>query len=156
MKVYIVTDGSYSDYRIKRVFTNEKEAKKYQSLCDYDNIEIYETFNNFLKAIEENKDKTKYIYSAKIDKYLKIYNEKIVLSEDFWFINRGFVLSKRFFDEGYVYLQIIIDYNNRTKQEAEKICKDYLQPLMNEFLELGFTTDKKILEQMAKKLNAKL
>lgn len=47
MKIYIVTSGKYSDYRIKRVFRHKEKAERYLSLCDtYFNesvIEEYET-----------------------------------------------------------------------------------------------------------------
>ena len=54
MKVYIVTSGEYSDYRIDRVFTNEKLAnefckmlKKYNPFdCANAQVEVYSTFPN--------------------------------------------------------------------------------------------------------------
>ena len=42
-RVYIVTDGSYSDYRICAVFSNEKDAERYKTLINADNdIEEYD------------------------------------------------------------------------------------------------------------------
>jgi hypothetical protein len=47
MKVYIVTAGSYSDYRIEKVFIDKEKAEKYIALCqdnwDYPQIEEFET-----------------------------------------------------------------------------------------------------------------
>lgn len=47
MKVYIVTQGSYSDYHIEAVFTDEEQAKFYCAThsddCDDCEIEEYDT-----------------------------------------------------------------------------------------------------------------
>ena len=48
MKVYVVTSGEYSDYSIKAVFTDQKQAELYISTridadSEYYFIEIYET-----------------------------------------------------------------------------------------------------------------
>ena len=42
MKVYIVTDGDYSDYHIEAVFTDKEKAEKYASLHCYDAVEEYD------------------------------------------------------------------------------------------------------------------
>ena len=42
MKVYIVTDGEYSDYHIEAVFTDEKKAKQYAAIHHCNSIEEYE------------------------------------------------------------------------------------------------------------------
>lgn len=43
MKVYIVTDGCYSDYTIERVFSNREAAEEYKKWCNFSNdIEEYE------------------------------------------------------------------------------------------------------------------
>lgn len=54
MKIYIVTSGEYSSYRIEAVFLDKKKAEEY---CSYYtsgwkifNIEIYETADDFYKA----------------------------------------------------------------------------------------------------------
>lgn len=48
MKVYIVTDGCYSDYGIEAVFTDDKKAKLYCAAHESDDmrIEEYDTENN--------------------------------------------------------------------------------------------------------------
>ena len=57
MKIYIITSGSYSDYGIRRVFTDLEKAEKYASLCDTDGgynearIEEYETEESDFQAI---------------------------------------------------------------------------------------------------------
>ena len=42
MKVYIVTDGDYSDYHIEAVFTNKEKAETYAALRCYDCVEEYD------------------------------------------------------------------------------------------------------------------
>lgn len=42
MKVYIVTDGAYSDYHIEAVYTDEKKAKIYAALHGCGNVEEYD------------------------------------------------------------------------------------------------------------------
>lgn len=44
MKVYIVTSGTYSDYRIERVFLDKNKAEKYKEwLTDSNDVEEYDT-----------------------------------------------------------------------------------------------------------------
>lgn len=46
MKVYIVTDGSYSEYMIHRVFSNRPAAEEYKKWHNIDNeIEEYEVYD---------------------------------------------------------------------------------------------------------------
>lgn len=42
MKVYIVTDGDYSDYHIEAVFTDKEKAEMYAALHCKDNVEEYD------------------------------------------------------------------------------------------------------------------
>ena len=49
MKVYVVTVGSYSDYRIDRIFTDRKKAENYKEWTyDANEIEEYDTEDNFV------------------------------------------------------------------------------------------------------------
>ena len=44
MKIYIVTSGTYSDYCIRRVFTNKEKAEEYREwLHDSNEVEEYDT-----------------------------------------------------------------------------------------------------------------
>jgi hypothetical protein len=43
--VYIVTDGSYSDYHICAVFSNKKDAERYCKLTKSDEVEIWDIDN---------------------------------------------------------------------------------------------------------------
>ena len=52
MKVYVVTEGEYSDYSIVKVFLNKEKAEKYAELyektdryADCVNVEEYETYD---------------------------------------------------------------------------------------------------------------
>ena len=51
MKVYIVTNGEYSDYMIERVFSNREAAEEYKKWHNIHNeIEEYEIYDEpFLK-----------------------------------------------------------------------------------------------------------
>lgn len=42
MKVYVATDGSYSDYQIKHVFLNEDDARTYAQSTHEGNYSEYE------------------------------------------------------------------------------------------------------------------
>lgn len=48
MKVYVVTDGCYSDYHIEAVFTDEEQAKLYCAAHESEDISIkeYDTEDN--------------------------------------------------------------------------------------------------------------
>lgn len=44
MKIYVVTTGSYSDYRIEKVFTNKDKAEEFAKWCyDSNDVEEYDT-----------------------------------------------------------------------------------------------------------------
>ena len=43
MKVYVVTDGEYSDFHIEAIFTDEKKAKLYAATHYCNDIEEWET-----------------------------------------------------------------------------------------------------------------
>lgn len=46
MKVYIVTNGSYSDYMIEKVFSNRAAAEEYKKWCNiYNDIEEFEVYD---------------------------------------------------------------------------------------------------------------
>ena len=53
--IYVVTEGSYSDYRICGVFDSKELAKKFAKSFGEDCMEIEEyTLNPFLKEVNEN------------------------------------------------------------------------------------------------------
>lgn len=51
-KVYVVTDGEYSDFRIEGIFTEKDKAEKYADTFGYDNIEEWDLNPDF--KIENN------------------------------------------------------------------------------------------------------
>lgn len=49
MKIYIVTSGSYSDYQIKRVFTDKAKAEEYSKWCyDSNGVDEWDTDEVFV------------------------------------------------------------------------------------------------------------
>lgn len=65
MKIYIVTAGTYSDYKIEAVFTTEEKAEAYvDKYGDYDNRSIEEWDTD-----TENTDKETALYTVRIDDY---------------------------------------------------------------------------------------
>ena len=49
MKVYVVTAGAYSDYRIEKIFTDKAKAEEYKEwLPEANDIEEYETEDNLV------------------------------------------------------------------------------------------------------------
>lgn len=49
MKIYVVTQGSYSDYGISKVFTDKAKAEEYREWLPYSNdIEVYETEDDLI------------------------------------------------------------------------------------------------------------
>lgn len=60
MKIYIVTDGSYSDYSIQKVFSNRDAAEEYKKWHNCSNdIEEYEIYDEAFT--EDNEEKTIFI-----------------------------------------------------------------------------------------------
>ena len=83
MKVYIATEGSYSDYHIEAVFTDREQAELYSALhcCK---IEEYETDEY---KIEGKKDDLKemWIYEKGLnifgDKYTSLYFDRLTFDD---------------------------------------------------------------------------
>ena len=61
MKIYVITQGTYSDYRIRAVVTDEKQAEKlakmYTDLFDEAEVEVYETddYTDALKNFDDSR-----------------------------------------------------------------------------------------------------
>lgn len=61
MKIYLVTDGDYSDYSVKGVFTDLKRAEVFRNHYNYGSIEEYETD----PIVKENKlDNYRWYYNT--------------------------------------------------------------------------------------------
>ena len=50
MKIYIVTDGDYSDYHIEAVFTDKGVAEKYAALHSCNSVEEWDTDTTEIKG----------------------------------------------------------------------------------------------------------
>ena len=75
MKVYIVTSGAYSDYRIDAVFTDDKTAKVFADKIDGE-VEIWEiSSSNLIDKITHDK-----IFCVRMNKE---GNTDLVMEEDF-------------------------------------------------------------------------
>ena len=73
MKVYIVTDGHYSDYSIQKVFSNREAAEEYKKWHNCSNeIEVYELFDS-MEASDSNEEKAIYMSICG-----KVYPEAVV------------------------------------------------------------------------------
>ena len=78
MKIYIVTDGYYSDYHIEAVFTDKRQAEIYCGTHQCDNIEEYEADQHqFDSDMELKLQWNARIYDgvvSEINKYYTFYN----------------------------------------------------------------------------------
>lgn len=73
MKVYIVTSGDYSDYKINKVFFNKEKARYYQ-MINYPNdgdVEEYEVSDNVVED-EQRKRPVKVQYSIQRNRIVKL------------------------------------------------------------------------------------
>ena len=66
-KVYVVTDGDYSDYHIEAIFTNRKDAVIYQRIMQSQKIETWEIDKfDFAKHKDENCWRVKFAENGKV------------------------------------------------------------------------------------------
>lgn len=98
MKIFIVTDGTYSDYHIVAVFSTKEKAEAYCALHGYDFVEEYEidavkvngdvkvfhnyVFTRFLGALELIEVKLTTKNRAKIKKDSRNFEIEIPLKEE--------------------------------------------------------------------------
>ncbi len=79
MKVYIVTQGDYSDYSIRKVFLDKEKAEKYAKYIStkYDEayVEEYDTY-------DENFITKKHYIKCKLFFYIEYCNKVRVISDD--------------------------------------------------------------------------
>lgn len=77
MKIYVVTQGSYSDYHIEQVFLEREKAELYCKLHDTDmwgdhpEIEEFDTYDDFA---EKEKDTIEYVYEFDLDREGSTHN----------------------------------------------------------------------------------
>ena len=117
MKIYIVTDGCYSDYHIEAVFTDKEKAKLFAALHNCSNLEEYETSDDNLKGV------TTSYYTHIIRAYPKENGEF-----NFSYIDGGAYSTKhlREIREDGDHLKIIISLNERNDRKAFRIATDML------------------------------
>ena len=141
MKVYMVTDGMYSDYRVVEIFSNLKEAEKYRAIHNYDDVEEMDVFDSCKQKLGETE---RWAFSENLGLRL----------EEVKYENRYDI---RYFDYygGRFQILVFIPANNYTMDEAYKIAKDYYAIAYNELMEANFPKDEKLLKMIEDKLNSK-
>lgn len=81
IKVYVVTSGSYSDYRIRRVFLDKDIAEKYKNMTfDSNDVEVYDTDDEMIRA----DDGIAIQYARLESRYAKnglIYSEQVLCND---------------------------------------------------------------------------
>lgn len=90
MKVYIVTEGSYSDYHIEQVFSTKEQAAKYiianRGRYDCYDIEEYEVDDVTI----ESSDKVYYaVKFREYNKQIKFIDEELYDNKEFVFVSDG-------------------------------------------------------------------
>jgi len=122
MKVYIVTQGEYSDYRIVKVFLNKEKAEKYAKYnsTGYDEcfVEEYDTYDenlitkkHYIKCslhydIEILNDRVNIIYLTNETKYVtmkKEFNDLIIQRKSYTFDYpyEPYIITKYFDEDKY-------------------------------------------------------
>ena len=142
MKVYMVTDGMYSDYRVVEIFSNLKEAEKYRAIHNYDDVEEMDVFDSCKQKLGETE---RWAFS---NGNLGLRLEKVKYEKRY---------DIRYFDYygGRFQILVFIPANNYTMDEAYKIAKDYYAIAYNELMEANFPKDEKLLKMIEDKLNSK-
>lgn len=113
MKVYILTTGEYSSYRIEKVFTDRKKAE--QAVAAYNDTHNYDEYK-----LEEYDSSDAEIESNKVPH--KVYGALIDLKRKHPLVNR--IPSYTFRDKSWAteyFYNIIAD----TYAEAVRIAEDY-------------------------------
>lgn len=109
MKVYIVTDGEYSDYHIEAVFTDEKTAYKYAALHKCNNVEEYDT-----DSVTIDGDFTPYMV------YGFNYNGKFCFEWDSYWAKEKITGVRDVFGQ----IKVYVSLEKPNQKKAEKIAED--------------------------------
>ena len=131
--VFIVTSGSYSDYKINEVFTSRELAKKYihifadnyeddNSRCDYNIEEYHINPPKFLKMIDENlkQYKCRLLQSGEVDNirqtdYYEISEEE--QEKDLMYIDCGWDKTK------FVFLWFLAHNEEEVEEKAKAVWR---------------------------------
>ena len=168
MKVYVVTQGSYSDYHIEQVFLEREKAELYCKLHDtsgwgdHPELEEYDTYDDF---VEEEKKSIKYLYSFKLDERgnIKTCYKEILdqigyewLNKEPWELPGKLKLS---FRNDYPCVDKLIEVtanivtNEIDDNKAIKIVEDYLAEYYYMCVEAGITPPWQRIEEPSWKVN---
>lgn len=125
MKVYIITAGTYSDYHIERVFTDESMALAYieaQNYCDvcietYEaNEEKHSSLTGYTVACIGGKF---YVHKRTGDFYY--YQSRYTEAQPHW---RGFEWTKKLMPKGKKIPLYVTDVVSENEEKALKIAQD--------------------------------
>jgi hypothetical protein len=146
-KVYIVTSGSYSDYKIQRCFFNKQKAEDYMKICEKYNYDLNDLEEYDLDDSVEIKPlyyiSAQYYFDEKPSYCDKKYYFKIVstnnLDEDIQSIN-----STHYCHGNFVTIRRLINSNNFDEEylrnKYEKVCQD-LEKQIKYLIEVEGLTD---------------
>ena len=160
MKVYIVTIGEYSDYRIEEVFLTKEKAELYinahknDASYYYDDDYNIEEYNTFDDNIYEEKDKK--IVTLKYDcSYgsgvhynveimdLALIDEKNITVEDIC-IHTDYLDCRKM--ESLKFVKIVNSDRVKTKEQYRKILQDMVAETKNMLFEYDYVTKDNIRE----------
>lgn len=152
MKVYIVSQGCYSDYNIDRIFINKQKAKDYSSWLNNSRIEEYETSDDkenlkstiiYLCLTVNDKEENVEYWSEQNSGFILRFNDNSKTKEEFTqfsgdeedftiFIQRV-IYDNNFNDEVYKnkYTKVAYDILPIVKQ---KLSEGYNKEQINELL----------------------
>ena len=143
-KVYIVTQGDYSDYHIVAVFDNKEEAQKLVN-----SLNIIKTYFNEAKIEEYTILNSYKDYASDEENYIEVtynsYNKKIEIWEENWF-EEGVYIDVF---EDYYEVTLHLKFTVRNILNAEKIMQDKIAKI-EEKLQIDFGGD---LEKFGEFLN---
>lgn len=156
MKIYVVTQGEYSDYHIVTTFLDEKVANEFvkkmsSKINGYSNEYIIEEYE-VLKDIDEYKPNTEYLnISYRSDTKEMSYDNRLSRYED-WEEERRTIY---FYSEGFYIAIINQPLTVSNVLGAEKIMSDWVAQIEYE-LQNTFNGDLKLYEKYYEYKNAPL
>ena len=145
MKVYIITEGCYSDYHIEAVFTDKLKAEEYVKIRSDCEIEKYDTLDD---TYEIGKHKQTSYISVIYKKYLTSNKEEISIQvintndieypdiEEYPYNYKYFAYHDFYSNKEWNYIGVSLNYpnpNNLNQDDIEgmrqkylTICRDYI------------------------------
>ena len=111
MKIYIVTDGEYSDYNIEAVFADERKAKVFAATHGCDNIEEFETHDDQIDG-----DTTVYVVYTFVVRF-----HEFTLDKAYYSTNKRSCINKGAYSD---YVVVSLDEKEADEAKARKIAQD--------------------------------